>query len=74
MMHKLGMIYGHERVLMDAQDLTSQLAKLKAAGCEKVFREKTTGTTADRPQLAKAAMLPSPRPLTGFRATRPACS
>jgi DNA invertase Pin-like site-specific DNA recombinase len=37
----------------DAQDLTSQLAQLKAAGCEKVFREKITGTTADRPQLNK---------------------
>jgi DNA invertase Pin-like site-specific DNA recombinase len=24
-----------------------------AAGCEKVFREKITGTTADRPQLRK---------------------
>jgi DNA invertase Pin-like site-specific DNA recombinase len=26
--------------------------QLKVAGCEKVFREKITGTTADRPQLA----------------------
>jgi hypothetical protein len=34
-----------------AQDLASQLAQLKAAGCEKVFREKITGMTADRPQL-----------------------
>jgi DNA invertase Pin-like site-specific DNA recombinase len=31
----------------------SQLAQLKAAGCEKVFREKITGTTAERPQLQK---------------------
>src|SRR5712675_2429328 len=37
----------------DAQDLTSQIAQLKAAGCEKIFREKITGTTADRPQLKK---------------------
>src|ERR1700737_2873973 len=52
-MHNAGMIYGYSRVSTDAQDLTSQLAQLKAAGCEKVFREKITGTTADRPQLGK---------------------
>ena len=46
------MIYGYARVSTEAQDLTSQLAQLKAAGCEKVFREKITGTTAERPQLA----------------------
>jgi DNA invertase Pin-like site-specific DNA recombinase len=52
-MQNAGMIYGYARVSTDAQDLTSQLAQLKAAGCEKVSREKITGTTADRPQLQK---------------------
>jgi DNA invertase Pin-like site-specific DNA recombinase len=47
------MIYSYARVSTDAPDLSSQLAQLKAAGCEKVFREKVTGTTADRPRLRK---------------------
>src|SRR5215472_7989356 len=47
------MIYGYARVSTAAQDETGQVRQLKAAGCERVFREKITGTTADRPQLAK---------------------
>jgi DNA invertase Pin-like site-specific DNA recombinase len=52
-MHNAGMIYGYARVSTAAQDLANQLAQLKAAGCEKVFREKITGATADRPRLKK---------------------
>jgi hypothetical protein len=47
------MIYGYARVSTGAQDLTGATAQLKAAGCQKVFREKITGTTADRPQPKK---------------------
>jgi hypothetical protein len=38
------------RVSTAAQDEIGQVRQLGAAGCEKVFREKITGTTADRPQ------------------------
>src|SRR5271163_3107364 len=47
------MIFGYARVSTDAQDLTSQFAQLSAAGCERVYREKISGATADRPQLRK---------------------
>jgi DNA invertase Pin-like site-specific DNA recombinase len=39
------------RVSTDAQDLATQLADLKAAGCAKAFQEKLTGANANRPQL-----------------------
>ncbi len=42
------MIYGYARVSTDAQDLTSQLAQLKAAGCERVFREKISGARSSK--------------------------
>ena len=54
------MIYGYARVSTAAQDETGQVRQLKAAGCEKVFREKITGTTADRPQLAKLMKVLAP--------------
>jgi DNA invertase Pin-like site-specific DNA recombinase len=52
-MQNRGMIYGYARVSTEAQDLTGATAQLQAAGCQKIFREKITGTTIDRPQLKK---------------------
>jgi len=59
-MQNRGMIYGYARVSTDAQDLASQLAALKAAGCEKVFHEKLTGANVERPQLKKLMAVLSP--------------
>jgi DNA invertase Pin-like site-specific DNA recombinase len=47
------MIFGYARVSTGAQDLTAQLKDLKVAGCERVFKEKVAGTTADWPYLKK---------------------
>src|SRR4051794_39577491 len=52
-MQNRGMIYGYARVSTEAQDLTGAIAQLKTAGCQKIFREKITGTTVDRPELKK---------------------
>src|SRR6516162_2897428 len=43
----------HARVSTRDQDLSSQDAELRAAGCAKVFREKASGAKTDRPELAK---------------------
>jgi DNA invertase Pin-like site-specific DNA recombinase len=54
------MIYGYARVSTAAQDLAPHVAQLKAVGCEKIFREKITGTTADRPKLRKLIAMLAP--------------
>jgi len=46
-------MYGYARVSTDGQSVAAQVRQLTQAGCKKVFREKITGTTADRPQLKK---------------------
>ena len=48
------MIVGYARVSTDGQSLEAQHATLIAAGANKVFAEKMSGTVSDRRALAKA--------------------
>jgi DNA invertase Pin-like site-specific DNA recombinase len=45
------MIYGYARVSTDGQSVTTQVATLKDAGAEKVFKEVASGAKTDRAQL-----------------------
>ena len=44
---------GYARVSTDGQSLDAQIAQLKAARCNKTFREKISGAGADRSQLKR---------------------
>jgi DNA invertase Pin-like site-specific DNA recombinase len=48
------MIYGYAQVSTDGQSVDAQVRQLRAAGCEKVFRETASGAQTDRAQLRKA--------------------
>jgi len=45
------MLLGYARVSTDEQDTTAQVAALKKAKCERIFREKASGGRWDRPEL-----------------------
>ncbi len=47
------MIVGYARVSSQSQDLAIQVEALKAAGCEKLFKEKVSGAKVDRMELGK---------------------
>ena len=48
------MQYGYARVSTRDQDVTAQVAELRAAGAEEIFREQVSGARSDRRQLARA--------------------
>jgi len=45
------MLIGYARVSTDDQDTTAQVMALKAAECERIYREKASGGRWDRPEL-----------------------
>ncbi len=47
------MIIGYVRVSTVEQNEARQIKQLKEAGCEKIYQEKISGATMDRPQLKK---------------------
>lgn len=46
-------IYGYARVSTAQQDYATQIEDLKRAGATKIFKDKYTGTTANRPEFDK---------------------
>ena len=50
------MKYGYARVSTTDQKLANQIELLKLAGAEKIFQEKFTGTTTERPEFQKLSL------------------
>lgn len=49
--HIVSMKYGYARVSTDGQNVAAQVATLKAAGAEKIFKEVASGAKTNRAQL-----------------------
>jgi DNA invertase Pin-like site-specific DNA recombinase len=45
------MLFGYARVSSNDQETNLQVAALKSAGCERIYREKASGGRWDRPEL-----------------------
>src|ERR1700681_1608092 len=47
------MNHAYARVSTDGQSVDAQVRQLRAAGCEKIYREKASGAKTDRAQLRR---------------------
>src|SRR5258708_40197884 len=50
---KIGYKIGYARVSTDAQETHLQLDALQRAKCSRIYQEKASGATADRPELLR---------------------
>jgi len=46
-------VYGYARVSTEGQSLSAQLAELKTAKCQKIFKRRSSGARSDRKQLMR---------------------